>query len=128
MTFINDDIRGYYAAEQVSHRMPKLKLSNLFKDGFPELHGQGVKAANTRALAPYIRHLQRRATALDASATNKPALEVIESVQDAIDVMYGGGYFLTDDEVKKLVQIIGANGTDYQVLALAAVDAKELAW
>ena len=68
---LNDDIRGYYSAAGVAHRMPRLKLANLYKDGFPELHGQAVKAANTRALVPYVKNLQLRAVALDDSPSNK---------------------------------------------------------
>ena len=100
LRFINDDIRGFYTDRRVQNRMPPLKMSNLYKDGFPELHGSAVKAANTRALVPYAMCLQERAAAADPSAVNKHCLKVVQSLNDAIELMYAASYFLTEDEGK----------------------------
>jgi len=100
LRFINDDIRGFYTDRRVQNRMPPLKMSNLYKDGFPELHGSAVKAVNTRALVPYAMCLQERAAAADPSAVNKHCLKVVQSLNDAIELMYAASYFLTEDEGK----------------------------
>ena len=65
---LNDDIKACESATAVTHKLPTLKLSNLTRDGdFPDLHGQAVKAANTRAVVPYCVELQRRSVAIDAT-------------------------------------------------------------
>ena len=62
LDFLNDDIKACSKARAVAHRLPMLKLSNLKRDGdFPDLHGQAIKAANTRAVVPYACELQARA-------------------------------------------------------------------
>ena len=59
LDFMNDDIRAFYSAQRVNNRLPTLKASNLKKsDNFPVLHGNGIKAANTKALVPYILDVQ----------------------------------------------------------------------
>ena len=118
LRFINDDIRGFYTDRRVQNRMPPLKMSNLYKDGFPELHGSAVKAANTRALVPYAMCLQERAAAADPSAVNKHCLKVVQSLNDAIELMYAASYFLTEDEGKKLDRLLHRMGVNYQLLAV----------
>ena len=57
-----------------------------------------MKAANTRSLVPYGVELQRRAVAIDASASNKHMLKVLESLQAAYDLLYSCDYFLTPEQ------------------------------
>ena len=64
--FMNNDIQAFYSHAGVQNRLPVLHKSNL-KDTFPELKGNGVKAANTRALVPFVLDLQYRATQLNYS-------------------------------------------------------------
>ena len=63
--FLNADIAAYYQANNVSNRLPALSLGNIKVDMFPELKGNGVKAANTRSILPYIAELQARAVAIN---------------------------------------------------------------
>ena len=110
LDFLNDDIRGFYSADRVEHRMPRLKLANLYKEGFPELHGQAVKAANTRALVPYVKNLQPRAVAFDGSLSNKHALKVVDSLDESYRIMYSAGYFLQEQERGSTVKVFGEVG------------------
>ena len=81
LDFLNDDIKASYSCQGVHNRLPTLKLSSLMREGdFPGLHGKAIKAANTRAAAPYCMELQRRAVALDPSPLEKHMFKVIESL------------------------------------------------
>eukprot|EP00969_Alexandrium_andersonii_P361366 15457387-Alexandrium_andersonii.AAC.2 len=42
----------WYDSHPGTHRLPTLVASNLTQDGWAELHGPAIKAANTRAAAP----------------------------------------------------------------------------
>ena len=59
---LQEDIEAFYRHCNVDNRLPPLKESKIKADAFPELRGNGVKAANTRALLPYVCDLQKRAT------------------------------------------------------------------
>ena len=58
---LNTEIKEFYNSRRVTNRLPNIKRSNLKDGDFPELKGNGVKAANTRALLPYVCGLQSRA-------------------------------------------------------------------
>ena len=49
MKAINKFMKDWYAAHPGHHRLPKLKHANLISNGWGDLHGPAVKAANTRA-------------------------------------------------------------------------------
>ena len=118
LNFINDDIRGFYTDRHVQNRMPPLKIANLYMNGFPELHGPAVKAANTRALVQYAMCLQDRSTAADPSSENRHCLKVAQSLSDAYELMYAANYFLTVDEQKKLDKLLHRMGVNWQLLAV----------
>eukprot|EP00959_Pyramimonas_sp_CCMP1952_P329596 6900702-Pyramimonas_sp.AAC.1 len=61
--FLSDDIRAYYTATGEINQVGRLTSANICASGeFPEFHGAGVKAANTRGLVKYTWNLQQRAT------------------------------------------------------------------
>jgi len=117
LAFINDDIKAYYSARRVQHRLPPLKMSNVMKCGFPDLHGPAIKAANTRALVPYALALQQRAARIEPTVINRHALKVVESLNEAYTIMYDGEYFLNATDVQKLGQQLQRMGASYQYLA-----------
>eukprot|EP00969_Alexandrium_andersonii_P289114 12778551-Alexandrium_andersonii.AAC.1 len=81
LRFLNEDINAFYRACRVSNRLPTLKQSNIKAEAFPELRGNGVKAANTRALLPYVCELQKRAVEQSPTQKNKHMLKVAEALQ-----------------------------------------------
>ena len=126
--FLNDDLKGFYRTHGVQNRIPALKLSNIMKDSFPQLHGKAIKAANSRALMPFALELQQRATAADHSDINRHALKVVESLNKAIDLMYGVGCFMTVGEHQRLEGLLHRMGVNYQLLAKRTCDAGEMKW
>ena len=65
LAFLNADMRSFYAANSVQEKLPQLIMDNIKSGQFPELHGSGIKAANTRACIAYVAGLQERAIALN---------------------------------------------------------------
>ena len=93
LDFLNDYIKASYSCQGVHNRLPTLKLSNLMREGdFPDLHGKAIKAANTRAAAPYCMELQRRAVALDPSPLEKHMFKVIESLNALYALVYSASF------------------------------------
>ena len=128
LDFLNDDIVGFYHTCRVTNRLPKLKRSNLKEGDFPELKGNGVKAANTRALLPYVCDLQARATARNDTPKNQQMLLVAQSLQHAYDLMYSGGPILSDAAWEDLCSTLTTFGQSYQLLSVMAFDDGKMRW
>ena len=99
---LNIEIKEFYDANRVDNRLPKLKLDNIKSDTFPELHGPAVKAANTRALVPYVLDLQRRAASMQPNRKHTHMTKVLESLQAAIEIFYTNSFFLSPETVTSL--------------------------
>ena len=117
LDFLNDDIRAFNSARGVLNKLPKLKLSNLTKDGFPDLHGQAVKAANTRSVIPYVVELQRRACVINATPLEKHMSKVVESLDVLYQLMYGVGYWFSADQLTLFNKHCKRIGSNWQLLA-----------
>ena len=78
--------------------MPPLRKENLTTQGWACLSGRLIKAANTRALVPWLLHLARthfaRQTALSVAIRN-----VFESLNSIERIMYTAGTFLDEAEL-----------------------------
>ena len=118
LAFVNEDIKGFYSTQHVPHRMPPIKMSNLLLRGFPELHGPAIKAANTKALVPFVLDLQRRAVAQDPSMLNRQAYKVVQSLARAYEIMYNAEFFLTAAEAQDLDEQLSRMGRSYQWLSV----------
>ena len=56
----NTEMDTWYAARPGSNRLPAIKLSDIRKDGWGELHSPAIKAAMTREAAPFFCDLAER--------------------------------------------------------------------
>ena len=128
LAFLNADIRAYYTAAKVENRLPPLKMDNLKNGPWPVLKGQNVKAANTRALVPYVLQLQQRAVDLNPNDTNKHMLKVVHSLQCMYDVMYNNGYFLDPNALATLRDAVARFGRHYYWLAATSFRQELTRW
>ena len=129
LDFLNDDIKASYSMQAVSYRLPKLKLSNLSREtDFPELHGQAVKAANTRAAVPYCLELQRRAVAMDPSPLEKHMFKVIESSDALYKLVYNASFWLNDGELDAFSKHCRRIGNNWQMLAILTAGMMQRSW
>ena len=129
LDFLNEDIKASYAMQGVTNKLPRLKLSNLHREGdFPDLHGQAVKAANTRAAVPYCKALQARSVAMDATPIEKHMFKVIESIDACYKLFYGASEWLTEAELDSVRRHCKRIGNNWQMLSLITAEALERSW
>ena len=128
LAFLNADIDAFYKTHHVKEKVPKLAMSNLKSDAYPELHGNGIKAATTRMLAPYAVSLQQRATTLRATPKNKHMQKVAQHLKGVYDLVYTAGTFLNDNEKQTLAKHLASLGVHYQWLQAQAYGAGLTRW
>ena len=128
VAFLNAEMKAWYGQppNNTCSRLPLLKPDNIKDaDAFPELHGNGVKAANTRGIVPFVLMLQERAVRELPDMRQRHILKVISSLQDIYDVCYSSTSFLTpasQDKLRKACYRLGIHYQALQVLSLAAGD------
>ena len=72
LELLNQDLDRFYIGNKVGNRIPELQLTNILAASqplrvYPILSGKGIKAANTRALVPWVRKI-----AEDFHSTHNP--------------------------------------------------------
>ena len=126
LDFLNQDIKAYYRQQRVQNRLPVLKVSNIKSGEWPELKGNNTKAANTKALVPYILELQKRAVQLAPTQKNRHMLKVAESLMGAYNIFVGANTFLSADEAAALEKHLQKLGHHYQWLGVHAFQDEHL--
>ena len=98
MARVNQEMKHYFDTHLVSSRMPPLRLKNLKSDGWAELNGPLVKAANTRHMMPFVQILA--ATYLnEGTAEHKAINKVCEACNGVYHALYNSDMFLNDREI-----------------------------
>ena len=128
LAFLNDGVQGYYDHNRIDSRLPRLKESNIKDSDWPELKGNDVKAANTKAFVPYIVALQHRAVEQQRTQKNVHMLKVAQSLQACYDIMYAGSYFLDKASLKELQAHLSRFARHYQWLAVDAMHKGQTRW
>ncbi len=94
-------MREWYDSHAPTHRLPPLRPGNLKQDGWAELHGTAVKAANTRASAPLWRDFAA-AHFTSPAGTDPDVVRVTALLAELYEVMYGAELFMTSEELQRL--------------------------
>ncbi len=112
LAHINGFLRQWYAERPGSHRVPPLRLTNVRgPDGWADLHGPTIKAANTRGLAPLVRDLAREQF-VSGSREDTAVVALCDGLADFYSALYAAPLFLpepTVDHVRALCVSIGEN-------------------
>ena len=125
---LNREIKEFYTRCRVSNKLPNIKRTNLKEGDYPELKGNGVKAANTRAALPYVCELQSRASERCPSRKNRHMLLLANALQHAYDLMYDSGPVLAQDTWTDLEASLTTVGQSYQLLSVLAYNAGQTRW
>ena len=112
---INERMAAFYDRHPGSNRMPALRLVNLVKDGWSDLHGPVVKAANTRGLAPFLVELTNE---FHSGADRYDVLvrRAALSLDRFYALLYGASRFLTDGQAAELRRVLARLGSSVQEL------------
>ena len=98
---INAKMKEWYDAHPGSHRIPRILMGNTTLNGWAELHGPAIKAANTRsAVGPFKAIWAEYARADDELDSN--ASVVINSLATFYDILYTAPMFMSDECIERL--------------------------
>ena len=130
---INAKLRSYYTRNKVKNRIGDLRIGNILKPGkmttaYPFLAGKRIKAANTRALCPFVLELCQLHRDVPPSPACDSRLAALEALVEYYQITYRAGMFLTDLEKQKLSNAVLKMGAHLQALHLQALEADQLLW
>ena len=115
-----DQVKAYmtswYEEHPGTYRLPDIRLSNLRQDdGWSELHGQTVKAANTRASAPMFVDMVKHFFTED-SEEHRSVIAICNHVNKVYEIMYASSMFMTAAETAALRTSVLQVGVHWLVL------------
>ena len=124
---INQEMKQWYDDHPGTHRLPPLLLKNATCNGWADLSGPAIKAANTRAAAPVFKYLAHRFCDSD-SDYDRCVRTVMDNLVRFYDILYTAPMFLEDAQIGDLKRACLDFGAAYQQLRDIARVRGELAW
>jgi hypothetical protein len=91
---VNDRLRAFYTARPGYTRMAPLRLNNLVSLGWSCLSGVTVKAANTRALVPFLVELATEYYSDPNDEYARLVLRTVRALARMNEICYTAGFFL----------------------------------
>ena len=128
MDLINIKLRGFYSRNKDAYKLPKLKLQNLTRaDGWAEMSGPAIKAAQTKACAPFLRELADEY--FDTDTFEDLAIRTLFScLEKFYNLMASCGMFPNDAELMQMQDTIDDWGIALQRLRCEAHARDQLLW
>ena len=124
---MNAHLQAHQTGLSGVHRLPELRLSNMTNDGWADLHGPAVKAANTRTAAPCFKKLVMRyykgETPLERSLRS-----VVSASDSFYKVLYSQPIYMSDEAVAELRAHCLSFGEHYMRLRELARRESRLVW
>ena len=112
---LNGHMACFYDAHLGSHRLAPIKLSNIMLDGWAELHGPTVKAANTRAVALVFAYLAERfLVGLDQLYVSLRLLTSL--LQEFYEIWYAEPLFMSENAIARIRHVCVDFGMHFQLL------------
>ena len=124
---INQHRARWYAEHPRTHRLPKLLAANLVQDGWGELHGPAIKAAATRACAPWIRDLALHFCG-SGSLEDRTVCQLTEDLVEFYHILYSEGRFLSEEGLARLKVVTVRFGEAFMQLRELARQEGWLLW
>ena len=123
---INQHKEAWYAANPGTHRLPTILARSLVgADGWASLSGPAIKAAATRAAAPWIAALSTELLTRDTEH-DRQVKQLTADLVAMYRVLYDHGIFIPDPAVAQLQTIIQRMGSTYQSLRQLSAAARQL--
>ena len=96
---LNQMMVGFYGRNNVQHRIGDgLSKSHLFSgnvgDSFPTLHGPHIKAANTRALLPFLAEIVSAPYFVLLGQRERSMKQVVLCLDEFVRILYDGDIFV----------------------------------
>lgn len=126
---LNADMRRFQTdpATRAKHTMPLLRLVDLKTQGWHQLSGALIKAANTRDLVPWLRDVAQRYLP-PHGAFARAMRRVFDALYQIEHIMYSAGMFFSDDEKERFAAQFLIIGKQWMFLRSECRLAKVDAW
>ena len=95
--------------------------------GYAKLHGPTIKAATTRGLVPWLVEICEQFNQ-SASIYDRAVTKLIRALDNFYKILYGGGFFLTDEEKVSLKQCVLQCGKFHHLLNYLCRVEGQLLW
>jgi hypothetical protein len=113
---INAKREAWYARYPGTHRLPRILKSNLVgADGWADLSGPAIKAANTRAATGFFRSMCHEYFD-SGSPLDRVLCALAEDAAKFNDILYSGNVLLPDGAIAELRSVCVSYGENYQSL------------
>lgn len=124
---LNQDMKTFQQNNGTRYLMPALRLTDLKKDTWHCLSGPLIKAANTRALIPWLRHIANEKLS-PHGAYAVAARRIFDCLFEIEHIMYSASYFFTADEHARFEEAFFRLGENWMYLRNASRLARVDAW
>lgn len=128
MNLINQRLRAWYDLNRHAHKLPKLKPSDILgSNGWAELSGPAIKAAGTKASAPFFAKLSAEFFDSD-SPEDCDVRRVTQSIEEFYRVLATSPMIMNDVHLSALAAAVDDMGVSLQGLRHAASLRNEFSW
>ena len=127
LDLVNTLLAGWYDAHPGTHRLPPLALSHTTSDGWADMCGPAIKAANTRASVPAFKDIWSR-YAVPGDERHGNVTDVITSLTEFYNILYGAPMFMPAETISRLKDVCVKFGGAYQRCRQDARHNGVLAW
>ena len=125
---LNRVLREFQKDYKTEHRMPEIRMPNLLNQGgWTMLCGQIVKAANTRSLVPFLKHLAL-AYFSGHGEYNSSVRRVCYSLDEIETIFYTSDMFLDDATLQRLDQCFRVLARHWQHLRFLSKKSFQNRW
>eukprot|EP00974_Lingulodinium_polyedra_P053048 5098270-Lingulodinium_polyedra.AAC.1 len=115
LQIINQHRATWYGHHPRTHRMPQLLANSVARDGWGELSGPAIKAAVTRACAPWIRDLCLQYCASD-NEEDRAVRQLTNDLVEFYHILYSEGRFVSDEGLARLGLVTERFGCNFMRL------------
>ena len=125
---INRLMNEFQTRERTEHRMPAFRKDDLENaQGMWCLSSKLIKAANTRCLVPFLKHLAEQYL-FPIGGYSRSVRKVFNSLDAAERLFYGAGTFLSKEQHEELVVLMNCLGRNWQYLRHLGHEANRPDW
>ena len=125
---LNENMKTFQQdVHRTRHKMPPLRKQDLVTDSWHLLGGRLIKAANTRSLIPWMKHLVNEYHDRN-DAHGKVVIGLFDAFDEVESLLYGASFFFNDEQNKRFSDLFLKIGLAWMYLREESRLAEVNAW
>jgi len=124
---VNACMKSWYEDRPGTYRLPRIKMGNLRLDGWYELHGPAIKAANSRHAAPLFAYLARR-FCVTQSESDTAVRALTALFEEFYAIIYSEPIFMSQQAIDRISEVCIELGHHFMILREHCRRLNILAW